>query len=342
MALAVLLAQSATVEAGPLDDAKVAVEASDYLKARAALTEALASGENGRDELAEIYRLSGIVAGALGDAKASTAAFQRALALSPKVELPPGTSPKIARPFAQAQGLARQSAPLEIKTETAADPPSVTVIVASDPLAMIARVRVYAGVDGKPEQAFDRPASERTTVELPAGARLDVRVAAVDEHGNRLAELGSRAVPIVIVGKAAPPPPGGGQVVVRTPPRRPPERPARPPRPLYLKWWMWGTTAALFGGAAAYFGIDAVLARRDLVELNQHSVEHTFDEARDVEARARRDVLFTNIGWGAAGVFAVGATILYLTEPRPARGERRVSVAPVRGGGGAIVLGGRF
>jgi hypothetical protein len=343
MALAVLLALGRAVEAGPIDDAKVAVDASDYLKARAALTEALASGADGRDELAEIYRLSGIVAGALGDAKASTAAFQRALALSPKIELPPGTSPKIARPFAQAQGLAKQSAPLEIKSETEADPPSVTVVVASDPLAMIARVRVLAVVDGKPEQTFDRLASERTTVELPAGARLDVRVAALDEHGNRLAELGSRAVPIVILGKAAPPPPGGGgKVAAGAPPPRPPERPARPPRPLYLKWWMWGASAALFGGAAVYFGIDAVLAKGDLAELNGSSVEHTFDEAKDVEARARRDVLLTNIGWGAAGVFAVGATILYLTEPRPVRGERRLSVAPVRGGGGAIVLGGRF
>ena len=118
MALAVALALSGPVEAGPLDDAKVAVEASDYLKARAALTEALASGQHGREELAEIHRLSGIVAGALGETKEATAAFQRALALSPKVELPPGTSPKISRPFTTAQGLAKKSAPLEIKSET--------------------------------------------------------------------------------------------------------------------------------------------------------------------------------------------------------------------------------
>jgi hypothetical protein len=120
-----------------------------------------------------------------------------------------------------------------------------------------------------------------------------------------------------------------------------PPRPARAPRPLYLKWWLWGGGAALFGAAAAYFGIDAVLAQRDLEALNERSIEHTFDEAKDLERRGRRDLLFTNIGLGAAGVLAVGATILYLTEPRPARGERRVSVAPLRGGG-AIVLGGRF
>src|SRR5436190_22808015 len=103
MALAVWLAQGSPVHAGPIDDAKALVEASDYMRAREALTAALDSGTNGRDELVEIHRLSGIVAGALGDPKAATAAFQRALALSPDVALPPGISPKIARPFTAAQ-----------------------------------------------------------------------------------------------------------------------------------------------------------------------------------------------------------------------------------------------
>jgi tetratricopeptide (TPR) repeat protein len=341
MALAVLLVLGSPALAGPLDDAKLAVEASEYLKARAALTEALAGGANGREELAEIYRLSGIVNGALGDPKAATAAFQRALALSPKLELAPGTSPKITRPFAAAQGLAKQSAPLEIKSETGSAPPSVTVIVASDPLAMIAHVRVAVVADGQPEQSFERPAAERVTVELPAGARLDVRIAAVDEHGNRLAELGSREVPIVVLGTAPPPPPKGGIAVQA--PRQPPPPPPPPasPRPLHLRWWMWAGGAVAFGAASAYFGIDAWLAKRELDDLNASSVQHSFDEAKDVEARARRGVLLTNIGWGVTGALAIGAGILYLTEPRQARGERRVTVAPVRGGG-ALVFGGRF
>ena len=336
MALAVLLAWRSPAAAGPLDDAKLAVEASDYLKARAALAEALASGANGREELAEIYRLSGIVAGALGEPKVASAAFQRALALSPKVALPPGTSPKIARPFTEAQKLANKSAPLEIKSETGAEPPSVTVIVAADPLSMIARVRVAVVADGKPEQTFEEPAAERVTVELPPGGRLDVRIAALDEQGNRLAELGSREVPIVVLGKAPPPPP---PVKVVVPP--PPPPPPRSPRPRYLQWWVWAGGAVVLGAAGSYFGIDAVLAKRELDAMNRNSTSHTFDEAKDVEGHVRRSVLFANIGWGAAGALAIGAGILYLTEPRAARTERRVTVAPVRGGG-ALVLGGRF
>jgi hypothetical protein len=346
-AIAAWLVLGAQAHADPLDDARVAVEASEYLKARGAIAEALASGALGRDELAEIHRLSGVVAGALGDPKAATAAFQRALALSPKLTLPPGTSPKIVRPFTAAQGLAKQSAALEIRSETAADPPAVTVIVVADPLSMIQRVRVTVVADGKPEQTIERPierpierriedpAAERTAVELPPAARLDVRIAALDEHGNRLAELGSREVPIVIVGKAPPP----RRVAIVRPPRSP--GPPRSPRPRHLQWWAWGGAAAVFGVAATCFGIDAVLAKGDLDDLNRESIEHSFDEAKDAEGRARRDVLLANIGYGAAGALAIGAAILYFTEPRPARGERRVTVAPMRGGG-ALVLGGSF
>ena len=356
MAVAVSLAAAllaGRVHAAPLDDAKAAVEASDYLKAKTALAEALAAGTSGREELAEIYRLSGIVAGALGDPKAATAAFERALALSPKVALPPGTSPKIGRPFAAAQAAAKKrGGPLEIRSETLAEPPSVTVIVVADPLQMIARVRATVIADGKPEQSFDRPGAasegvrgatmDRTTIEMPAGARLDVRVAALDERGNRLAELGSRDVPIVIVGKAPPPPP----VVVAPVPRPPPPPAPRARRPLYLRWWLWGGAAIAFGGAATYFGIDTVIAKRELDDLNRNSVDHEFGEAKDVEARARRSALLTNIGYGTAGALAVTAVILYLTERRSSRGERltmlrHAAVAPVRGGG-ALVFGGRF
>jgi hypothetical protein len=338
-AVLVLLALAPPVHAAPLDDAKAAVEASDYLKAKAALAEALASGTNGREELAEIYRLSGIVAGALGDPKAATAAFQRALALSPKVELPPGTSPKIGRPFAAAQQAAKKSGgPLEIRSETSAEPPSVTVIVAADPVQMIAKVRATVIVDGKPEQTFDRPPAPSTTIELPEGARLDVRVAVLDEKGNRLAELGSREVPIVIVGKAPPPPPP----VVVAPIKRPPPPPPAPraQRPLHLRWKLWAGAAIAFGGAATYFAIDTVMAKRELDDLNRHSVDHDFTEAKAVESHARRSALLTNIGYGAAGALAVTAAVLYLTEPRAPRGER-LTVAPVRGGG-ALVFGGRF
>lgn len=332
------LARVAPVHAdATLDDARAAVDASDYLNARTQLTQLIAKGDNGPEDMGEIYKLSGIVAGALGEAKVAVDAFERCLALTPKATLPPGTSPKITRPFVEAQTYFKKHEPLKIKAETQAEPPAVTITVQSDPLAMIARARVIATVDRKPPQTIEKPAGEEVTISLPAGARIDLRVVALDDKGNRLAEVGSADVPIVIVGTAPP-------VVVG--PKRPPPKPKttaspRSPRPLYLKWWLWGGTAVAFAGGATYFAFGARSAKQELDELNAHSVDHRFDEATAIEDRGKRDALLTNIGYGAAGALAVVSAILFLTEPRSheeARVTTTLTPVPIRGGG-ALVLG---
>src|SRR5688572_17902368 len=129
-------------------DARAALDKSDYLGARDALTRALAAGDNARDALVEIHRMTGIVAGALGETAAATEAFERMLSLAPKAELPAGTSPKIAKPFAAARASAKKAGPLEVKASTSAAPPTVTVTIARDPQHMVERVRAVARVDG--------------------------------------------------------------------------------------------------------------------------------------------------------------------------------------------------
>ena len=334
-----MAALARAAHADSLTDAKTQVAASDYIKARASLDDAYASGTNGPEQLAEIWRLRGIVAGALNEAKPATEAFQKCLALNPKAELPPGTSPKFTRPFDAARDLAKKTEPLKIKQETKQTPPSITVIVASDPMSMIAKIAVYVRVDGAAETTLDTKFAGQESVEvaLPAGARLDVRVAALDEKGNRLAELGSAEVPIVIIGKDKKPD------VVITPVVTAKPKPVKPykERPLIWKWWLWGGTAVVFAGAATYFGVDGLSAKSDLESLNEESPNHTFDEAKDLERRAKRDFLFSNIGYGVAGALAITATILWLTEPDKPPSESRVTAVPVNGGG-AIVLGGSF
>jgi hypothetical protein len=328
-------------DATTLETAKAAVDGSDYLTARAQLTELTNHGNNGPDDMAEIYRLSGIIAGALGEAKPATEAFERCLALTPKATLPPGTSPKIAKPFAAAQAYFKTHEPLKIKAETTTIPPSLTIAIVSDPLSMIASASVLATVDKKPPQHFDRPAAPAITIPLSPGGRIDLRVIALDAHGNRLAEVGSLEVPLVIVGSG--PVEGAG-----TPPPPPPKKkhevvhvPAKS-RPLYLTWWLWGGTSIALAAGATYFAFGAASAADDLDTLNAHSVEHTFDEARAIEDRGQRDALLTNIFYGAAGTFAVVATILYLTSPHSHDEERvtttTITPVPIRGGG-AVVLG---
>ena len=343
-AIAMLLAWSAPAHADvSADTARAAIEASDYMNARAQLTALMGKGTSGPNELAEIHRLYGIVAGALGETQVATVAFQLALALNPKLTLPVGTSPKIVRPFAAAQAYFKTREPLRIKTETQATPPSVTLVILSDPMSMIARARVTFAVDGGAEQTREGTGKERITLELPEGARIDLRVAALDTMGNRVAELGTADVPIVIIGskkEVREITKVGAKLDLSVPPAPPPPPPRQ--RPIYLRWWVWGGATVVFAGAGSVLGLAAITAKDDLAELNATSPSHTFDEAKELESTARNRVLFTNITYGAAAVCGITAAILYLTRPR-ARTERRTAIVPVPvGRGGAIVLEGSF
>ncbi len=333
---ALLLTTSAVAD--PLDKAKAAVDDSDYFSARSALDEALRSGTNRPDQLAEIHRLSGIVAASLSDPKAAKEAFQRCLALAPQTTLPVGTSPKIAKPFAAAQDFFKGKSPLQIKTATTNDPPSVTIDIVADPLSMIVKLQAIVIIDGKPEKAIDKPVGEHVTIELPKGKRIDLRVTALDDHDNRLVEVGSKEVPIVIVGK---PEPSDAVIIAPKPPKPKPVKPYNP-RPLYLQWWLWGGASVVFLGAGGYFGIDAVRTKNKLDALAAESSNHTFDEAKEIESRARRSVLLTNISLIAGGAFGITAGVLYLTRPRQTT-ERRLAVTPVvHSSGAGLVLGGLF
>ncbi|MEO8843865.1 MAG: hypothetical protein ABI591_11030 [Kofleriaceae bacterium] len=306
------------------------VDGSDYLAARGALVSALDSGTAGPEELAEIYKLSGIVEAALGNDDAATEAFDRWLSIDPKGILPAGTSPKIMRPFDSAAATLKAREPLKVKVETSASPPSVTLVVVNDPDKLITRAQVFVVADGKPEAKIEGAGTARITLALPHGERLDLRLQALDAHGNRVVELGSTDVPIVITG-------GAPLVATTKPVIRHRDEPIVE-RPLVLRWWLWTGVAVAFGGAGTYFGLQARDGANQLSAFNAASQQHVFTEATELASTTRRDALFFNIGMGAAGVFAIGATVLYLTRPHM---ETRVSVVPQRDGG-AVVFGGAF
>ncbi|MGE0401527.1 MAG: hypothetical protein AB7T06_32800, partial [Kofleriaceae bacterium] len=221
--------------------------------------------------------------------------------------------------------------PLKVKVETQSTPPAITLVVQSDPMKMVARARVALVVDGKPEQMLDGVG----TIKLPAGSRLDLRVAVLDAQGNRLVEIGSTDVPIVIVSSTTAP----------QAPKKPVTKPTRGSepvreRPLYLAWWLWGGAAVAFAGAGVGVGVSAMQARDDLEQLNATSTAHTFDEATATEDKIRTRLLLANISYGVAIGLGLGAAILFVTKPSAAE-RATISVAPTQGGG-AIVLGGTF
>jgi len=339
-----MLLCATSARADDLADARKAVEGSDYLSAQPALHSALKAGKASPQELAEIYKLTGIVEAALGNAQGAQLAFAKWLTLDPRGSLPPGTSPKITRPFSAAQEQAKKKGSLEAKADTTQSPPSVTLVVVNDPLKMIAGAKVYYSADHKREETKSIDGGKHLTIALGAGKRIDLRLHGVDEFGNRVVELGSKDVPIVITAEdkavvdkkdrdlLRKKPEGGGQ--------EPSDEPEAP-RPWYFKWWVWGIAtgvATVTGGVFAYRTVEDI---KELDYLNANSLAHPWSEAQAVESRARTDLLVTNIAAGAAAAFAVGTIILYVTRPHARETEVRAALAPTHSGG-ALVLGGQF
>lgn len=338
IAAALLTALASAARADALADARKAVEASDYLSAQPALETALKAGTAGPDDLAEIYRLTGVVQGALGNENAAEKAFARWLALDPKGSLPPGTSPKITRPFDAAYATATKKGPLSAKAETADNPPAVTLVVTNDPMKMIVGAKVYFVTDGKQEEMLEAAGTKKATVELGTGKRIDLRVHAVDQYGNRVVELGSKDVPIVITSTGKEKQlSAADRELFRS--KQPAESPA--PRPWYLQWWVWGGATVVATGVGGYFAWRTNSDLNQLDYLNSNSLAHTWSEAQAVEDSARTNLLVTNIAAGAAGAFALGTAILFLTRPTSGETELRATITPTRGGG-AVVLGGQF
>lgn len=341
-AIAIVVGLAVTVRSARADDAlapaRAAIEQADYAAAKTAVDAVLATGSLGPDELAEAYRLRGTVAGAMGDATGATESFTRLLSLAPKTTLPFGTSPKISKAFDKAAAYAKTHEPLKVKVDTQASPPSLTLVVTSDPLKLVAKTRVWVIVDGKPGGTLDGTGA----IALPPGKRLDLRVAALDDRGNRLVELGTADVPIVLVGREAEAKPDRPAVPVVTPVTPVVETPAvhepAHERALYARWWLWGGVTVVVAGVAGYFSYATYQAKQDLVALEATSQFHTFDEAKQVEDRGHRDALIANITFGVAGATAIATTILFFTRPRHTD-ERMTRVLPVaHQGGGGVAL----
>ncbi|HEY0993581.1 MAG TPA: hypothetical protein VGD80_41290 [Kofleriaceae bacterium] len=325
MALALVLIEGVAWADDPLVRARQAVGESDYVAARSALVAAREAGGCSPAQTVELYQLSGIVEAALGDTDAATDAFAHLLALSPTAALPPGTAPKITRLLETARLSFLDGAPLEVKIETAARPPAITLIVVRDPLRMVAAARVTYTVDGGPERTAVSPASPRTGMPLPPG-RLAARVSALDEHGNRLVDIGSSDAPITIV--AEPPTPAAPAAAP------PPVRALAARRPLLLRWWPYAAATVVSGAATAYFDWTAYDLALDLQRARSKA------EADAIVERGRRATLFTNLGFGVTGAFALTAAVMFAIKPR-SQTETHVTAVPAPGGG-AIVLGGRF
>ncbi|HTR51305.1 MAG TPA: hypothetical protein VMJ10_11400 [Kofleriaceae bacterium] len=338
-----LVVRAAHADNEHLVAARHAIELLDYDNARAELDKALATGSNGPDELGEIYLLTGIVTSSLGDGASAVKAFEKLLALSPKAKLVAGTSPKIRKRFAAAAAYFKDHSPLAVTTETSSAPPSIALVIQSDPLGMVAGARVVVSSTGAPDQTLSGSGSGRIAIALPPGRRLELRVYAVDDAGNRLVELGGAPSPIVV--EAAKPAPAASVAVAHVgpaPKSQPKPRATSAQRPLYEAWWLWGACALASSAGATYFGFAARSEGTTLQQLEANSTHYNFGQAEDVLATARRDALLANIGFGVAAGLAVVTGLFYI-KGRGRDDARSIAVAPaVLPGGGALAVEGSF
>lgn len=272
---------------------------------------ALRAGDSDRARLIEIHRMLGIVHAGLDRPEIAVDEFRAVLALDPRVEVPAELGPKIVQPFADARASMQGRAPLAVGlAPRRAGEPALVVVVASDPLGMVKQARARFVLRAGGESIVAGAGGPRTSLAIPAGATR-ATVAALDAHGNRLAELDVDLSP-------APAPP-----------------PSEPPG-LLARWTVWGGVAAGAAAIGVGFALAARSTRAELDELEQMPMP-PFSRVEELDDRGRRRTLVANIAFGAAGVAAVVSAVLFVRRPAARTG---VAITPAPDGALLLVSGG--
>jgi hypothetical protein len=314
---AALAAAAAPAHAGndKLAAAQRAVDEIDYETAQALVGEALDGGGLTVAELGRAYRLAGEIAAALDDIDTARTHFVRWILVDPAATLPEGSSPKIARPFAEAQSDAVKLGGLTVAASVERDGATLVVTLeTSDPLAMIAGVRAVAG----DVEAHGDGTTVELTVPTAATEDVELRVTALDGRGN---ELAVRRV--IAKGEAAPVDTGdGGGGGSRD-----------GGLPAAVRWPTWTAIGVIAGATSGYFAYRVGQAEDDLAALNANSEAHTYDEAVAIQERGDRDARYANISLGVAAVAAVAAVLTFVLEPD----DTELSVSPAGAGASATL-----
>ncbi len=339
-------------QASLLDKARTELGELRYDDALATADKALAAGTSGPAATAQIYLLLGEVQASLGQRGDAERAFQRALAIDPDLQLRRGVSPKIARPFRRARRARRGDRSLELAHRIVAiDPPTVAVLVQSDPLGMVVGARVVYWPERGPGRSVSGRGKVRIDLVLPRSA-VRFTVAGVDQHGNRVVELGSeqRPLPLDDTGRpaaegavaaapatssdSAPAAEGAGGAAEASPEPAPEPAPTRSVEqdsesagtPFYASWILWGGVAVGLGAAGTWAGLSAQSSVDELDEIRASEYEFEFSKAKEVADRAEQRSLIANICFVTAGASAVASAILFIRDRKDGPEERTVVI----------------
>ncbi len=332
-----------------------------YEDAQKTVEKAIRSGTNGPAEMTELYLLLGEVKASLGDDQAAQDAFRSALAIDPAAELRDGLSPKIREPFGKAKKSMKSKKPLAVQHRILKpDPPTIAVLVQSDPFGMIVGGRlIYRNADGA-ERSVAGTGKQRIDLKLPRGTGKFL-VAGIDQHGNRLIVLGSESEPLTLDiesgggagdGEAAGAgeetsgePDGGsdtdtggggeedgGSATTVSKSSGGSGGPA-----FYAHWMVWGGVAVGVAGVGVLTGLSTRSAVNQLDDVRQNSEMYEYSYAQSLADRAERRALYTNIAFGAAAACAVVSGVLFWRQRGARRAEREAALVPVVGADSAGV-----
>jgi len=198
-----------------LDRAENAYSEIDFPRVIELANQALQEGGHAPEEVARIYELIGLSNAAEREEDPAREAYVKMLALRPDAEVDTNLAPRLRGPFLEARGFwASRSSGFSLDARVVRARGSIRVEL-SDPLGMAAEIRVlsrdHAAMEPMGETSV--PAESEVLVEVPAlpdAPQIDYAVQVLDEHGNRLAEIGTEDRPHVFgEPPAVVPPPGG-------------------------------------------------------------------------------------------------------------------------------------
>jgi len=199
-----------------LDRAENAYSEIDFPRVIELANQALQEGGHSPAEVARIYELIGLSNAAEREEDPAREAYVKMLALRPDAEVDTNLAPRLRSPFLEARGFwASRSSGFAVEARVVRARGSIRVEL-SDPLGMAAQIRVlsrdHAAMEPMGETTV--PAAPEVLVEVPAlpdAPQIDYAVQVLDEHGNRLAEIGTEDQPRIFGdAPAVLPPPGGG------------------------------------------------------------------------------------------------------------------------------------
>ncbi len=295
-------------------------------KAGKKFEEALEQGDSDPTTTAEIHMGRGQVAAALGDKKKALEAYKHALAIDPLLDLPAGTSPKVAQPLQDARALFRGDAKqlaLAVNIDTA-DGVRASASVLSDPFSMVSGIAVeYKDNEGDSNTKSIRSKSDLMQIPLESET-ISITVSLIDEHGNKLVtndllELPSGERVSVGGGEGGegggdeePGEGGGGGSIV-------------------TNWMLWGGLAVAAGATGTGFGIWTRSIVSDIDDMTQNSGMHEFSDVLALEEKAKSRALIANISFGVAGACAIAAGVFYFTGDKGNSEERNTAFVPMLG-----------